>query len=371
MTLSFILSHLWSLNCANSIFSLQDTEKFVSDDIRMQKSDKDVDERPRSGMIVGGSDTLVNDNSLMDCQQIGVTSLSNSQPKDTSKEAVMQQSQKKRGRKPNSLRKEEEGYDNSWVIGISSSNKTPCRGKNPRKRINPSNSSALAGLTSPLEPGKEPKSLAFSVKNVQGPSFTSLTPGNPSIPENVHSRPQSGVLQKEKLNSSVNPDNGLNLLLVSAGELIKTENEGTPAGVTPKISGSTGNSRGKRKKGSVNTAPQGDAKAKRKRAVRKSEIERTGCAAETHREGIIPTKTDGISSSRETRTELPVLQPDARVQKLGRSAPVGHVTEHHGDGFELNGTLKVCCNNDLGLSLCHLKLCSAHLDGGIAPPLYC
>lgn len=317
-----------------------DTETFVSDDISIRKNDEDADEQPRSGMIGGGSDTLVHEISLANCQQISATPLSNSQPKDKSKEAVTQQSPKKRGRKPNSLRKEEEGYDNSWVIGISSSHKTPSRGKNPRKRSNPSNSSALAGLTSPAESGKEPKSLAFSVKNVQGASLPSPLSGNRSIPESVHSRPQPGVHQKEKLSSSVNPDNGLNLLSVSAEDLIKTEDEETPARAAPNISGSAGNSRGKRKKGVVNTVSQGDAKPKRRRAVKKNDIERTGDAAEKHREDIIPTKTDGISSARETRTEFPVLQLDAGLQKVGRSAPIGHATEQPGDGSEFGGAAK-------------------------------
>ncbi|KAK1363991.1 hypothetical protein POM88_039552 [Heracleum sosnowskyi] len=316
-----------------------DTENFVSDDISIRKNGEDADEQPRSGMIGGGSDTLVHEISLANCQQASATALSNSQVKDISKEAVTQQSPKKRGRKPNSLRKEEEGYDNSWVIGISSSHKTPSRGKNPRKRSKSSNSSASAGLTSPAEPGKEPKSLAFSVKSVQGASLPSPLSGNCSIPENVHSRPQSGVHQKEKLNSSMNPDNGLNLLSVSVEDLINTENEETPARVAPKTSGSAGNSRRKRK-GVANTASQGDVKPKRKRAVKKNEIERTGDAAEKHGEDITPTKTDGISSSQETRTEFPVLQLDAGLQKLGRSAPIGHATEQPGDGSEFGEAAK-------------------------------
>lgn len=316
----------------------------------MRRNDEDANEQPRSGMNGGGSDTLVNEISLANCQQISATPLSNSQVKDRSKEAVIQQSPKKRGRKPNSLRKEEEGYDNSWVIGISSSHKTPSRGKNPRKRSNTSNSSSLAGLTSPAEPSKEPKSLAFSVKNVQGASLPSPLSGNCSIPENVHSRPQSGVHQKEKLNSSMNTDNGLNLLSVSAEDLIKTENEEMPEGVAPKVSGSAGNPRGKRKKGVVNTASQSDAKPKRRRrGYKKNEIVRTGDAAEKHGEDITPTQTDGISSFRETRTEFPVLQLGAGLQKLGRSAPIGHATEQPGDGSEFGGAAKVCSKYNIGV----------------------
>lgn len=337
----------------------------------MRRNDEDANEQPRSGMIGGGSDTPVQEISLANCQQISATPLSNSQARDRSKEAVTQPSPKKRGRKPNSLRKEEEGYDNSWVIGISSSHKTPSRGKNPRKRSNPSNSSSLAGLSSPEEPGKEPKSLAFSVKNVQGASLPSPLSGKCSIPENVHSRPQSGVHQKEKSNSSMNTDNGLNLLSVSAEDLIKTENEETPAIVAPKISGSAGNPRGKRKKGVVNTASQGDAKPKRRRAVKKNEIERTGDAAENHGEDITPTQTDGINNFRETRTEFPVLQLDAGSEKLGRSAPIGHATEQPRDGSEFGGAAKVCCRNNIGVLLCHLKLFSGYLDGGIMPALCC
>lgn len=326
-----------------------DTEKFVSDDIMVREVDEDADEQPRSGMIGGGFDTLVNEISVADCQQRSVTSLSNSQPKDISKEVATQQSQKKRGRKPNSLRKEEEGYDNSWVIGISSSHKTPCRGKNAKKRTcNPSSSSALAGIATPPEPGKE-----FSVKNVHGASLPSPLSRNCSIPENVHSRPQSGVHQKGKLNSSTNPDNGLNLLSVSAGNLLKAEDEETPPRVPPAISGSTGNPRGKRKKGLVNTASQSDAKAKRRRVVRKNEIERTGDAAEKekHREGLIPAKTDGICSSQETKTEFSEWQFDAVVQKLGRSAPIGHATEQPGDGFEFAGASKVKKRNCTSLPI--------------------
>ncbi|KAL8117414.1 sister chromatid cohesion protein PDS5 homolog D-like isoform X2 [Apium graveolens] len=356
-------------------------EKLLSEDISIRKHDEDAGEQPKSGMIGGGSDTPVQEISLANCQQTGATPLSNSQAncqqtsatplsncqqtsatpisnsqancqqtsatplsnsqaKDKSKEAMTQPSPKKRGRKPNSLRKEEEGYDNTWVIGISSSNKTPSRGKNPRKRSNPSNSSSLAGLTSPAGPGKEPKSLAFSVKNVQGASLPSPLSGNCSIPENVHPGPQSGVHQKEKLNSSMNTDNGLNLLSVSVEDLFKTENEETPAQVAPKISGSSGNPRGKRKKGVVNTGSQGDAKPKRRRAVKKNEIERTGDAAEKHGEDMTPTQTDGISRSRETRTKFPVLQLDAGIQKLGRSAPIGHATEQPGDRSEFGGATK-------------------------------
>ncbi|KAL1809757.1 hypothetical protein ACET3Z_026747 [Daucus carota] len=313
-----------------------DTQTFVSDAISLMKNDENADE-PRSGMISGGSDTLVHQIALTNCQQISVAPLSNSQPKDISKGAVAQQSQRKRGRKPNSLKKEEEGYDNSWVIGISSSNKTPCRGKNARKRSIPSNSSALAGSFSPSEPGKEPKSLAFSVNNVQGASLPLPPVENCSTPENVHSRPQSGVQQKEKSNSSMNADNGLNLLSVSAGDLVKTQSEGTPVRVASKVSGSTGNPRGRRKRGPVNTASQGDGKAKRKRAARKSE---TGDAAVKNREGVIPSTTDGIGSSQEIKTEFPVLQLDAGVQKLGRSAPIGHATDKTSDEFAYGGASK-------------------------------
>ncbi|WOH09937.1 hypothetical protein DCAR_0729398 [Daucus carota subsp. sativus] len=56
--------------------------------------------------------------------------------------------------------------------------------------------------------------------------------------------------------------------------------------VASKVSGSTGNPRGRRKRGPVNTASQGDGKAKRKRAARKSE---TGDAAD-HGEELVGRK---------------------------------------------------------------------------------
>ncbi|KAK1363977.1 hypothetical protein POM88_039538 [Heracleum sosnowskyi] len=132
----------------------------------------------------------------------------------------------------------------------------------------------------------------------------------------------------------------LSLLSISAEDLINTENEKTPARVAPKISGSTGNSRGKRKKGVTNTASQGDVEPKRKRALKKNETEGTGDAAEIHGEDSTPSKTDGIRSSPETRTEFPVLQLDAGLQKLGMSAPIGHATEQPGDGSEFSGAAK-------------------------------
>lgn len=325
--------------------------ELVPDAICLVELTPAVDDLPKSVMnndtaLTNKYDTQGNEKSLKvlhHCQQRGTDSRSNSQLENIDAREEMTQElhpeaiQKKRGRRPNSLRKEEEGYDHSWIIGVSSSLKIPCRTKNPKKKNrNPSKSSAFESA-SPSEPGKETQPHVLSVRNVHRKSMTSSPSQNHSHPDGIHPK----LHQKKKIDSLMNQDSGLDLLSVSVGDLLRAQDEEKAsqraAATLRKESESTVGAKAKRRRGLGNNASEstGDAKAKHRQALGKNVSESTGDSKVKVRRGLLknipPSKTVGICSDLERKQELSVWQIDAMEQKIGINTPDRHATENPAD----------------------------------------
>lgn len=347
-----------------------------------------MDDLPKSVMnndtaLTNKYDSQGNEKSLKAlhyCQQRGTDLRSNSQLENIDAREEMTQElhpeaiQKKRGRKPNSLRKEEEGYDHSWIIGVSSSLKIPCRTKNPKKKNrNPSKSSAFEESASPSEPGKETQPHVLSVRNVHHKSMTASPSQNHSLPDGIHPK----LHQKKKIDSLMNQDSGLDLLSVSVGDLLRAQDEEKASqratATLRKESESTVGAKAKRRRGLGNNASEstGDAKAKHRRVLGKNVSESTGDSKAKVRRGLLknvpPSKTVGICSDLERKQELSVWHIDAMEQKIGRNTPARHATEKPADeiGYIEASKVKhkrkcaplkeeVCLYHNLGLLVCHL-----------------
>lgn len=246
--------------------------------------------------------------------------------------------QKKRGRRPNSLRKEEEGYDPSWIIGVKSSLDIPCRIKNSKRKTNTQSKSLdFEESASPSEPGKKTQ-LLLSATNAHGKSMTALLSQNHGLPDRISPR----LHQKRKIESLMNQDSGLDLLSVSAGNLLRTQDdekasEGSSATLR-KESDITADAKTKRRRGLWNKSSEStkDGKSKGKRAPGKNISERNGDSKEKIRWDFfknVPPKTEEICSDFERKQELPVCQIDNLPHRVGITAPVIHATQKPADGI--------------------------------------
>lgn len=236
---------------------------------------------------------------------------------------------KKRGRRPNSLRKEEEGYDHDWVFGVNTFLRSPRTKNSKRRSRNLSKNSSLDESASPSEPGNLTQSDVVS--NIQE-STTALTPQNASLPDEI-----SPVLrQRGEVESLTNQDNGLNLLSVSAGNLLRAQDKSSL--VTPQKEAECSlNSKAKWRRAIGDSASRStrDVNLKHGRALGKNVSEGNGDSKGKMRldlsKDLHSSNADGVCKDIETTKEPFVVQIDAIQQKEGRGTPGRHGTKRPAD----------------------------------------
>ncbi|KAK3035804.1 hypothetical protein RJ639_034620 [Escallonia herrerae] len=131
---------------------------------------------------------------------------------------------RKRGRRPNSLLKPEEGYDPSWVSGGSKSCVIPHRGKNP---TNPHNHSASKESRLPSNLEKETNLQVFAARM----SNNGRTSASPSKRFSFHDKTYSRRRRQKKKESMTNHGGGVDLWAVPVGEFLRAHVEEQTAAV--------------------------------------------------------------------------------------------------------------------------------------------
>ncbi|KAK2965133.1 hypothetical protein RJ640_005296 [Escallonia rubra] len=135
---------------------------------------------------------------------------------------------RKRGRRPNSLLKPEEGYDPSWVSGGSKSCVIPHRGKNPTKKINnPRNHSASKESPLPTDLEKATNLQVFAARMSNNGSISA----SPSKRFSFHDKTYSRRRRQKKKESMTNHGGGVDLWAVPVGEFLRAHVEEQTAAV--------------------------------------------------------------------------------------------------------------------------------------------
>ncbi|CAK9186825.1 unnamed protein product [Ilex paraguariensis] len=221
---------------------------------------------------------------------------------------------KKRGRKPNSLIKPEEGYNHSWISGGNRSLEVSCHTNHLEKKVGSSAKSPVSKeLALPSDPEKETKTCVIPPKTSLGESMSASLSQNHSTPDGSHRR-RGRPKKKENM---VSQDVGLDMPSVPVQDLVRTRGKG-------KASWSADVGLGKE---SGNTR---DLIAKPRNGSRKNErAAKTNMKTTLSLNDAVVKREEGFLTDPEGKKESSIHYH--KKQRKGKTASEKHVKEESGD----------------------------------------
>lgn len=225
--------------------------------------------------------------------------------KAVNQEIELESVPKKRGRKPNSLIKPEEGYDSSWINGERKVLPLPHHGKNHEKKVGSSSKDSVAKESAQSKPQKKTRSQVVS-SNTSHSKNTSASPSQcHSLPDESHHK-SSRPKKKGKLMSE---DGVLDLSSVLKGD--STQRKASQSA----DANSTKGSEVKR-----------DVKVRSKRGLRKNAVASETSLQKTLASSNVVKMEDDVLSDPEVKEEPSVLM-DGKKQNRGNTVSGKHTTE--------------------------------------------